>query len=76
MEKIEVQKKVMEAFEKTMQPEKTLAVCPISGVYMSSTDNEQRHQDHLMGKQFQGWKVRSCSVIITRYGVVIEKLLN
>jgi len=56
MEKIEVQKKVMEAFEKTMQPEKTLAVCPISGVYMSSTDNEQRHQDHLMGKQFQGWK--------------------
>uniref|UniRef100_A0A7S0N5A5 Luc7-like protein n=1 Tax=Pyramimonas obovata TaxID=1411642 RepID=A0A7S0N5A5_9CHLO len=56
MAKLELAKKVQEAFEKNMQPEKQLSVCPVSGVYMSSTDNEQRQADHLSGKQYQGWK--------------------
>ena len=53
MAKLELAKKVQETFEKSMQPEKQLSVCPVSGVYMSSTDNEQRQADHLSGKQYQ-----------------------
>lgn len=56
MTKLEMAKSVQETFETSMQPEKTLSVCPISGVYMSSTDNEQRQTDHVSGKQFMGWK--------------------
>ena len=45
-----------EAMEKRLAPEKTMSVCPVSGVFMSSTDNEQRRAEHLNGKQYVGWK--------------------
>jgi hypothetical protein len=62
MGKLELARAQQELHEKGMKAEKTLAVCPISGVYMSSTDNEQRTHDHLNGKQYQGWKVCGSSL--------------
>jgi hypothetical protein len=56
MGKLEVARSLQETHESRMKAEKTLAVCQISGVYMSSTDNEQRTHDHLNGKQYLGWK--------------------
>ncbi|CAD7695799.1 unnamed protein product [Ostreobium quekettii] len=41
------------------QPERTMTVCEICGVFINSTDNEQRKKaslDHLNGKQYLGWK--------------------
>uniref|UniRef100_A0A7S1SVQ0 Uncharacterized protein n=1 Tax=Tetraselmis chuii TaxID=63592 RepID=A0A7S1SVQ0_9CHLO len=38
------------------QPERTMTVCDICGVFMNSTDNEARRRDHLSGKQYLGWK--------------------
>ena len=35
---------------------KRLIVCPLSGVYLNTHDNEQRVRDHKMGKQYSGWK--------------------
>lgn len=37
-------------------PERTMTVCEVCGVFINSTDNEQRRRDHLNGKQYQGWK--------------------
>jgi hypothetical protein len=64
MTKLEMAKSVQETFEKSMQPEKTLSVCPISGVYMSSTDNEQRQTDHVSGKQFMVTPLRDTFVTL------------
>eukprot|EP01025_Chloroclados_australasicus_P009168 TRINITY_DN13523_c0_g2_i1.p1 TRINITY_DN13523_c0_g2~~TRINITY_DN13523_c0_g2_i1.p1 ORF type:complete len:360 (-),score=42.11 TRINITY_DN13523_c0_g2_i1:384-1370(-) len=36
--------------------DKTMEVCTVCGVFINSTDNDQRRQDHLNGKQYQGWK--------------------
>lgn len=38
------------------QPERTMTVCEVCGVFINSTDNEQRRKDHLNGKQYIGWK--------------------
>eukprot|EP00878_Enallax_costatus_P017931 GHUV01018856.1.p1 GENE.GHUV01018856.1~~GHUV01018856.1.p1 ORF type:complete len:371 (+),score=85.32 GHUV01018856.1:301-1413(+) len=38
------------------EPERTMTVCDICGVFINSTDNEQRRLDHLTGKQYLGWK--------------------
>lgn len=38
------------------QPERTMTVCDVCGVFINSTDNEQRRKDHLNGKQYLGWK--------------------
>ena len=35
------------------------AVCEVCGVFIQSTDNEARRRDHIEGKQYLGWKVRS-----------------
>ncbi|KAG2422731.1 hypothetical protein HXX76_015818 [Chlamydomonas incerta] len=37
-------------------PERTMSVCDICGVFINSTDNDQRRQEHLTGKQYLGWK--------------------
>jgi len=37
-------------------PNKTLEVCEVSGVFMSTSDSEARRQDHYQGKQYTGWK--------------------
>ncbi|MEW5311126.1 MAG: hypothetical protein WDW38_002866 [Sanguina aurantia] len=37
-------------------PDRTMSVCDICGVFVNSTDNDQRRQEHLTGKQFLGWK--------------------
>ncbi|KAG2493834.1 hypothetical protein HYH03_008052 [Edaphochlamys debaryana] len=37
-------------------PERTMTVCDICGVFINSTDNDQRRQEHLTGKQYLGWK--------------------
>ncbi|KAK9821175.1 hypothetical protein WJX74_004864 [Apatococcus lobatus] len=37
-------------------PERIMTVCDVCGVFINSTDNEQRRQDHLTGKQYLGWK--------------------
>eukprot|EP01025_Chloroclados_australasicus_P034897 TRINITY_DN35627_c0_g1_i2.p1 TRINITY_DN35627_c0_g1~~TRINITY_DN35627_c0_g1_i2.p1 ORF type:complete len:380 (-),score=33.79 TRINITY_DN35627_c0_g1_i2:74-1051(-) len=36
--------------------DKTMEVCTVCGVFINSTDNDQRREDHLNGKQYQGWK--------------------
>ncbi|KAK9828557.1 hypothetical protein WJX72_000748 [[Myrmecia] bisecta] len=36
--------------------ERTMTVCDVCGVFINSTDNEQRRKDHLSGKQYLGWK--------------------
>jgi len=38
-----------------MENIKLTETCPVSGTLMSSTDSEQRRQDHYTGKQYQGW---------------------
>eukprot|EP00873_Tetraselmis_striata_P045870 jgi/Tetstr1/466134/TSEL_010697.t2 len=38
------------------EPERTMTVCDICGVFINSTDNEARRRDHLAGKQYLGWK--------------------
>ncbi|KAK9786671.1 hypothetical protein WJX73_003841 [Symbiochloris irregularis] len=38
-----------------MQPERTMTVCEVCGVFINSTDNDQRRADHLAGKQYLGW---------------------
>uniref|UniRef100_A0A383VAM8 Uncharacterized protein n=1 Tax=Tetradesmus obliquus TaxID=3088 RepID=A0A383VAM8_TETOB len=47
------------------EPERTMTVCDICGVFINSTDNDQRRltpgelkarEDHLTGKQYLGWK--------------------
>lgn len=49
-----------ESMKKTFtQPERTMTVCEVCGVFINSTDNEQRRKassDHLNGKQYIGWK--------------------
>ncbi|KAL3138027.1 hypothetical protein ABBQ38_005261 [Trebouxia sp. C0009 RCD-2024] len=44
-------------------PERVMTVCEVCGVFINSTDNDQRRQvrkpmseDHLTGKQYLGWK--------------------
>jgi RNA-binding protein Luc7-like 2 len=37
-------------------PVKIMYVCDVCGVYINSTDNEQRKADHYNGKQYLGWK--------------------
>lgn len=37
-------------------PERVMTVCEVCGVFINSTDNDQRRQDHLTGKQYMGWK--------------------
>lgn len=36
-------------------PERIMSVCEVCGVFINSTDNDQRRQDHLEGKQYVGW---------------------
>ncbi len=38
-----------------MQHVKLTETCRVSGTLMSTTDNDQRRQDHFTGKQYQGW---------------------
>jgi hypothetical protein len=38
------------------QPERVLTVCGVCGIFISSTDNEARRQEHVTGKQYLGWK--------------------
>jgi len=38
------------------QPDRTMTVCDVCGVFINSTDNEARRRDHLAGKQYLGWK--------------------
>ncbi|KAK9864703.1 hypothetical protein WJX84_009151 [Apatococcus fuscideae] len=46
-----------EALHKSLTtPERIMTVCDVCGVFINSTDNEQRRQDHLTGKQYLGWK--------------------
>lgn len=45
-----------ELFKTFSTPERTMTVCEVCGVFINSTDNEQRRRDHLNGKQYQGWK--------------------
>ena len=42
--------------ERRVETMKRLIVCPLSGVYLNTHDNEQRVRDHKMGKQYSGWK--------------------
>ena len=56
VKRVEVLTKMKSDLERSKYPGKILSVCQISGVFMSSTDNEQRKQDHYQGKQYQGWK--------------------
>ncbi|KAG1659535.1 hypothetical protein FOA52_016158 [Chlamydomonas sp. UWO 241] len=37
-------------------PERTMAVCDVCGIFMNSTDNKERRQEHYAGKQYIGWK--------------------
>lgn len=46
-----------DALQKQFQlPERTMSVCEVCGVFINSTDNDQRRADHLAGKQYLGWK--------------------
>ncbi|CAL6292602.1 unnamed protein product [Bathycoccus prasinos] len=42
--------------ERRVETMKRLIVCPLSGVFLNTHDNEQRVRDHQMGKQYLGWK--------------------
>mmetsp|Transcript_40314 Transcript_40314/g.95794 ORF Transcript_40314/g.95794 Transcript_40314/m.95794 type:complete len:322 (+) Transcript_40314:134-1099(+) len=43
-------------YRQLTQPERTMSVCEVCGVFINSTDNEARRRDHLAGKQYLGWK--------------------
>lgn len=50
-------KKQHESLLKSLSaPDRSMTVCDVCGVFINSTDNEQRRKDHLTGKQYLGWK--------------------
>ena len=51
-----LKKQYDEMYKTFTTPERTMTVCEVCGVFINSTDNEQRRRDHLNGKQYQGWK--------------------
>eukprot|EP00210_Caulerpa_lentillifera_P004300 g4103.t1 len=51
-----LKKQYDELYKTFTQPERTMTVCEVCGVFINSTDNEQRRRDHLNGKQYMGWK--------------------
>ncbi|GMH39114.1 hypothetical protein BSKO_07012 [Bryopsis sp. KO-2023] len=59
-QQVESLKQQHDSLKKTFtQPERTMTVCEVCGVFINSTDNEQRRKassDHLNGKQYIGWK--------------------